>query len=385
MMALLFTIFPLKTMKLTITPFFLILGMLHLLAQQPSVEQILQTQAVRSVEQFHLDSLADNQLFVKMPYAGHRFLRFPGAYVFKGLSLVRIDLVYTAFPANNGQRQYRLNRNRILELQQRLPQSKELSVEYWGMIVQSGCVSEAQARALPHGFLLTFSDALELPDFTRADKLKGLIKGDSTVMSALGRNDSWRKMLVVTDLTGSMSPYTAQLLLWFKLAQNTGRVEQLVFFNDGDEKADSLKVLGKTGGIYSIQPKSFDEIAELANRVVEKGTGGDEPENNIEALLYGLTICPQCEEVVMIADNWATPRDLELLSKIRKPIRIILCGTEEGVNVDYLNLARENGGSVHTIEEDIYNLLEINEGQELKIGKEIFIIRNGRFELLKRI
>lgn len=192
-------------------------------------------------------------------------------------------------------------------------------------------------------------------------------------------------MLVVTDLTGSMSPYTAELLLWFRLAQNTGRVEHLVFFNDGDGKSDSLKVLGKTGGLYDIRPESFEEIAKLANQVVEKGNGGDEPENNVEALLYGLKVCPECEEVIMISDNWATPRDIALLKKLTKPVRVILCGTEEGINPDYLNLARDTGGSVHTIKEDIDDLLNLNEGQEIKIGKETFIIKNGKFELFKRI
>lgn len=372
-------------MRFIITTLFLLVGMIHTFAQMTSAAQLLKELEEKQVSYFDLNSLSDNQLFVRMPYASHEFVNFPGAHVFRGLDIVRVDLVYTMFPKDNDQRQFRLNQNRIIALTRKLKTLEALPLENWGLIAQNACENEAMARSCPHGFVITFSEPHDLPDFTREEKLVEMIEKDSTVITALERNGDWKKMLVVTDLTGSMSPYTAQLLLWFKLAHNTGRVEQLVFFNDGDEKSDSLKAIGQTGGIYSIKPKSFDEIAQLANRVVERGTGGDEPENNVEALLYGLKICPQCEEVIMIADNWASPRDTVLLKQVKKPIRIILCGTDEGVNVDYLNLARETGGSVHTIEEDLYNLLELNEGNEIQIGKEIFVVKNGKFELLKKI
>ncbi|MDX1940102.1 MAG: hypothetical protein SFU99_06090 [Saprospiraceae bacterium] len=370
-------------MKLITTFFLIVVGTMYVLAQP--ADQILKTANKTYIERFDLEKLSERQLFIPMPYAGHQFLRFPGSHIFYGLTIERVDLVYTAFPQNNEKRQYRLNFNRIKELSLKYPDISEIPIGNWGIIVQNACTNETKARALPHGFLLTFTEPHDIADFTKEEKLVEMIDGDSTVISTLERNKDWKKMLVVTDLTGSMSPYTAQLLLWFKLVQNTGRVEQLVFFNDGNNKSDSLKIIGNTGGVYGIKPKDFNEIAALANQVVESGSGGDEPENNVEALLYGLELCPQCNEIIMIADNWATPRDIELLQKVNKPVRIILCGTDEGINVDYLNLARQTSGSVHTIEEDIYNLLEMSEGQEVKIGKEIFIIKNGKFELLKRI
>ncbi|MFN7117459.1 MAG: hypothetical protein ACK4TA_11715 [Saprospiraceae bacterium] len=362
----------------------LLLCCFHLFAQT-NFEKLLNTATVTRVERFHLDSLTENQVFLRMPYASSQFLNFlrPGA--FRNADLERIELVYTAFPVNNIQGQRRLNLRRLQALERRLNPGHNFAFANLRLIEQTPCPTEKVARQLPHGFLLTFSEADDLPDFTVEQKLEELTEGDSTVLNTLNRNKDWQKMLVVTDLTGSMSPYTAQLLLWFKLAQNTGRVQHLVFFNDGDGKADTLKTLGKTGGIYDLQPKSFEEIAILANKVVEKGTGGDEPENNIEALLHGINACPECNEIIMISDNWASPRDLALLKKVNKPVRVILCGTEEGVNPDYLNLARDTGGSVHTIREDIENLLSLNEGQEIKIGNEIFVIRRGRFELFKKI
>lgn len=381
----LLTLFASTTMKPIFTLLLVVAGLLHAFAQTTDAENILQTAERKQIQRFELDSITENQLFVEMPYSSSQFVSFPGSHIFYGLTPERIDLVYTDYPVNNARRQFALNKRRIQQLAQKLGWVQEIPVEKWGILVQNDCKNLAQARALPHGFLLTFAEKVELTDFTDVSELKAYAEKDSTVLNTLERNPGWKKMLVVTDLTGSMAPYTGQLLLWFQLTGNTDKVEHVVFFNDGDDITDSLKVIGKTGGLYSIKPNSFEEIAKMANDVVIKGDGGDEPENNIEALLYGLQLCKDCEEVIMISDNWASPRDLKLVSKINKPVRIILCGTEEGINVDYLNLARATGGSVHTIEEDLYNLLEINEGEEVKIGNEVFVIRNGKFELLKRI
>lgn len=360
-------------------------AVLRMVTAQTPVDAILNTAEKTQLTRFNTTQLNENQIFIAMPYSGSRFLNRIQPYLAQHAVLERVDLIYTAFPTDNNARQRALNKHRILELNKRLPESLELPIENWKFIEQTACSSENDARELPHGFLLTFTKQPAAPDFTNEAQLQSLTKGDSTVTNALARNKNWKKMLVVTDLTGSMSPFTAQLLLWFKLAQHTGKVEHLVFFNDGDGKNDELKVIGNTGGLYDIKPENFDEIARMANQVVMKGNGGDEPENNIEALLYGIKICPQCEEIIMIADNWATPRDYSLLKQVNKPVHIILCGTDEGINTNYLNLARETGGSVHTIEQDINDLISLNEGQEIKIGKEVFIIKNGKFELFKRI
>ncbi|MEM7372873.1 MAG: hypothetical protein AAF587_29900 [Bacteroidota bacterium] len=59
-----------------------------------------------------------------------------------------------------------------------------------------------------------------------SDYIRGMPSGDtasshslpdSTVFHVFQRNPDWNNMLVVCDFTGSMSPYTAQLLVWHKL------------------------------------------------------------------------------------------------------------------------------------------------------------------------
>lgn len=204
---------------------------------------------------------------------------------------------------------------------------------------------------------------------------------DSTIFKIFNRNKNWDKMSVICDFTGSMSPYTVQLLVWHKLnlKSNQHRIEYFTFFNDGDNKSDFNKQIGKTGGIYHSKADNFDDIKELATTTIRNGYGGDTPENNIEAVLEAIDKCPNCNDIIMIADNFASPRDIALLSKVNKPIKIILCGTFGGINTSYLNIIRQNKGSLHTIENDILDLMNLNEGEKISIGEYNYKIKDGRF------
>ncbi len=209
---------------------------------------------------------------------------------------------------------------------------------------------------------------------------------DSTVTAIFRRNKQWTEMLVVSDITGSMSPYTAQLLAWYKLNTMNGRVKNFVFFNDGDMKPDNEKVAGSTGGIYGIVASQFDSVVSEAIYAMMRGGGGDTPENNVEALEYGLTNYGDAKEVVMIADNWATPRDLAFAEEINRPVRIIVCGAAFGMNVAYLDLARKTGGSVHTMEQDLTDLGKMHAGETVSIGKFKYVLRDdGSFALISSL
>jgi hypothetical protein len=190
-------------------------------------------------------------------------------------------------------------------------------------------------------------------------------------------------MMVVADLTGSMSPYVAQLLIWFKQqsAAKEKRINYISFFNDGDSKLDFQKKMGKVGGIYSMRvtPNSFDSIALLAEKTILNGSGGDIPENNIEAILTSMQHYQNFDELVMIADNFATPRDIKMASNIHKPIKLILCGTDYGINTNYLNMIRENGGSVHTLHDDISVLMKMKEGEKIQIGSYEYTLKQGKY------
>lgn len=204
---------------------------------------------------------------------------------------------------------------------------------------------------------------------------------DSTIFKVFERNKDWNNISVTCDLTGSMSPYSAQLLFWFKLHGNneTRKFNTVTFFNDGDRKAYKDKKIGETGGIYQTSSSNFEVVQSLARKTMNNGGGGDAPENNLEALLKAIELNDSCDHYVLIADNFATPRDMKLLKKINKPIRVVVCGGSHAINVAYLNIARETGGSIHTIENDIDGLMDLKEGETLKIGTKKYKIKEGKF------
>jgi hypothetical protein len=71
---------------------------------------------------------------------------------------------------------------------------------------------------------------------------------------------------------------------------------------------------------------------------------------------------------------------MALVTSLRKPVRIILCGADPYfINPDYLNLARKTKGSVHLAEQDLNALSLIREGEALRIGYKIFVLHEGLF------
>ncbi len=223
-----------------------------------------------------------------------------------------------------------------------------------------------------------------------AGKTTGLIsysgKTPDLIFRVFDRNKQWQNCLIATDVTGSMYPYLAQFQLWHKLhlMANSGN-HDFVFFNDGDMTPDHIKITGSVGGIYYVNADSYEALNETMLTSMQNGGGGDCPENNIEAVLEGLRKNPSCKEVIMIADNWATPRDLSLLEKVKVPIRLVLCGAQYGINTAYLDMIRKNKGSIHTIEKDLYNLATMMDGQSIDIDGQHFILKDGKFILQKGV
>ncbi|MFN8299915.1 MAG: hypothetical protein U0T75_12475 [Chitinophagales bacterium] len=210
---------------------------------------------------------------------------------------------------------------------------------------------------------------------------------DSAVLKVFSRHQEWKDKLILTDVTGSMAPYSAQLLVWYKLREGMEDVKRFEFFNDGDNKPDYAKRIGSTGGIYfSPGDKGYSMMERTVRSAMKSGSGGDTPENNIEALLKGIENCPECRDIVMIADNMAPVKDMGLLKEVKRPVKIILCGASNGYyNTDYLEIARQTGGSVHTLEADITDLAKLTEGQQLVIGNSTYQVIMGKLCLVKRI
>ncbi len=207
---------------------------------------------------------------------------------------------------------------------------------------------------------------------------------DSSSFKILERNNQWNNLLVAVDVTGSMYPYLAQVLLWYKENENTfsSKVKLYAFFNDGDNLPDKEKKTGEVGGIYTGKYNNFEALKNNMKFAMLKGGGGDREENNIEAILKGMAKCDECENILLIADNFASPRDLSLVKHISKPVHVLLCGTNFGINTHYLDLARATKGSLHTTNNDIINLHKLAEGDVIEIEGMEYIFRNNKFEHL---
>lgn len=206
---------------------------------------------------------------------------------------------------------------------------------------------------------------------------------DPVVTDVLARNFYWNTQLFVTDLTGSMSPYSKQLAAWFKNKVKENPDLTLVFFNDGDGKPDKDKELGNTGGLHYCQKCSEQKLEATVKETMAGGTGGDAPENNTEALIKSIERIKPTQPVVMIADNKAPVKDIALLEQVKSPLRIILCGVNGPIHPDYIKMAYATKGSLHTLKEDIYKLPEISEGRIVTIAGYRYAYSRGNFVLVR--
>ncbi|WP_421874445.1 hypothetical protein [Marinoscillum sp.] len=180
-------------------------------------------------------------------------------------------------------------------------------------------------------------------------------KVEKRVVAKTLQRNQWNPELYVVDVTASMYPFTADLLKWLKL-KNDSIPKHYVFFNDGNDKPTNQKVIGQTGGLYYAYTSSFEEVRTEMFEAMRNGGGGDLPENNFEALMAGMNQARPTGEIVMIADNYSFPRDEAMLARFTGNLRIILCHTDKGINTDYLTLARKYGFTLHTLDTDIEDL-----------------------------
>lgn len=296
----------------------------------------------------------------------------------------------------------------------------------WHLVLQTQCTSIAEAKGLFHGIVIQYEPRPVLPpivyrgakpttpntpaatapapippvpyefsstahslivpqrsdEVNSIDDIKSLMRGetyltDSTVLNIMHRHKEWKNCLVVMDWTGSMYKYGAQLLIWHRmnLESNISQVSHFVFFNDGNEKLSSQKSVGKTGGIYKASTNSIQDVIRTMNKTMLGGNGGDVQENDLEAILMGIKKLGDFDEIILIADN-SPVRDLSLLKHINRPIRVIICDPYKGyINPQYLKIAFETNGSLHTLKADIERL------EELFSPNSTWDFGGGRYEM----
>jgi hypothetical protein len=315
----------------------------------------------------------------------YRIINQTAAHLLQGFTITGVDLVYSDYP--KGDDFTDLNRKRLLELYMHCPQAFGRNVVKWRMVKQTGVKRQGDLHKFFHGFVVYYRP---IPPYSEeSDLIDNIVKQkespkDSSLLKVFLRNKEWKDMLVVCDVTGSMSPYTAQLMLWLKLNSALKTAKQFVFFNDDEEKSNLQDKGFDTKGIWTVQSDKLDKVIDTAKKAMNKGA---HIENNLEAIFYGIKKYPENKKnVIMIADNWEDPCDMNLLPKLKEqkiPVRIIVCGVENTFNTKYLDIAYATGGSVHTMEHDLRDLNKLAEGKTIKLNGMEFKLSGGRFVQVK--
>jgi hypothetical protein len=321
------------------------------------------------------------------------------AWSLKNKKILEVDIVFTAYPKKKQDwlTNYDWLLNKRIEALKTLEPSLKDPLIKWNFILQTACETEEEAKRMFHGAIIKYTllkshpkqpSNLGMNTDIEAEVINNSIETvvyglssfeDSVVFKTLNRN-CWGEMLIINDWTGSMYQYGAQAVLWHRLNFEKNTVKYFVFFNDGNKKLDRQKRIGNTGGIYYAKPDSIEYILKVMKFVAKRGSGGDIPENNIEAILKGIKLFKGYDELVMIADNKAGVRDMLLLEKVNIPIRVILCGAKfnQPIHPHYLEIARKTNGSVHTLEEDITDLQHLKEGEKINLLGIEYIVKKGK-------
>ncbi|TVR75626.1 MAG: hypothetical protein EA408_00090 [Marinilabiliales bacterium] len=192
--------------------------------------------------------------------------------------------------------------------------------------------------------------------------------------------DQWVNKVVVVDVTCSMDPYVDQVLSWIAMQLSKNEKSQFIFFNDGDGKPLHEKVIGATGGFHYTGSSDIDTILNTLYYAESFGCSGDVPENDLEALLYSTSYMDEFSELILIADNFSSVRDMELLKDLDVPVRIVLCGFRRFVHPHYLEIAYHTDGSIHTVEEDILDFrTKVDNDEVIRISNTMYRYRYGKF------
>ncbi|MEN7546360.1 hypothetical protein AAG747_00480 [Rapidithrix thailandica] len=277
-----------------------------------------------------------------------------------------IELVYTDYPKGMDMRELNLSRFRALRTV--LPGIFQQPGIRWRVTRQTDPNDAKEATAMFHGFVITLKNNLQSFQEQVLDSIpqniqKEMVEApDSTTYAVFERKaPGWNEVVIISDWTLSMYSYTWQLLQWHLENYIHSPIIHFVFFNDGDRKSTHQKQIGKTGGIYKTSSQSVATVARLMYHIRKRGNGGDRPENDLEAVLYAQRSYPSADEFVLIADDWSKVRDMELLTYIKRPVRIVLPEAQPIVKEgavypwliqEYIKLALHTGGSIHTKSQD---------------------------------
>jgi hypothetical protein len=220
---------------------------------------------------------------------------------------------------------------------------------------------------------------------SKKDAIMNMPYESNDVAQALDRN-KYASPLVICDASAGMAMILDELQNWFLKNAKTHPNSQFVFFNDGDKKPTASKKIGATGGFYYTEPLPVDALMVFINTVIEKSSDNDGPDNYIEALIEGVKLAKKpYSDIILIVDNHATVRDMELLSQFNKPVHVfVFCSIKGGCDhsfcqPDYLKIAWKTKGTLSIDGIDFNNLANLKNDDVLNIGTGKMKFVNGEF------
>ncbi len=218
--------------------------------------------------------------------------------------------------------------------------------------------------------------------------LSGKFGADSTSFRALERNKSrWRNVVLVCDATTSMYPYVTQLLAWFRKNEHNTAVKGIVLYTDCDSLGRQTEGIAP-GKFFVSRRRDVASLLPLLLAAARNTTANaDRDENVAEALLFAQHQFPEAQTLVLVADGRSGMKDRARLLALTKPVAVVQCGAPDEVELafqlDYWNLARQTHGSLHTLEDDLKNVDRLPDDTWVRVGKQYYRYRRGRFVLSK--
>jgi hypothetical protein len=247
------------------------------------------------------------------------------------------------------------------------------------------------ARPLPPGLLpvnVAVNRSLTPPSVVEQEIIQQVVSGDfgedSTSFRALQRNlTRWRNAVLVCDATTSMHPYLTQLLLVLKKNERNAGVKGIVFYTDCDSLGRPTNGTAP-GRFFVSRRRDVATLLPLLLATARNTTANDDRDENVaEALLFAQHEFPDAQTLVLVADGRSGAKDRAYLAQVTKPVAVVQCGPpdepERAFQPDYWQLAARTHGSLHTLEDDLRNLDRIPENTWVRIGKQYYRFRRGRF------
>jgi len=286
-------------------------------------------------------------------------------------NLCEVWLFYTDFSLEAEFNQEKLNKERVLKLESLIPGISKMDSIRWTKMRITGVHSIDTARLQYHGFVLIYSS-----------------NTGPSLGNVLDRNKSWDSIIVVMDVTSSMLPWLQEASRWLAKNYANHRIDRFVYYNDGDGRPDDQKVPGRTGGVHTEKGENYLTYVKGIKKYLVTGLGnGDIPENTLEALIEAQRHAGPGSTIVLLADNYSTPRDTNLIDSLYLPVRVIACGTK-GVDIHpaLVNIAYRSRGSLHTCFTEIHDFKDTKlmavRNAVLKAGGQQYLIKGNHLRCI---